>query len=35
MLQVDRENLTAEVIVGTERVLTLAELLPERWQERL
>jgi len=34
ILQVNRQNLNAEVIVGAERVLTLAELLPERWQER-
>ena len=33
ILQVDGGNLDAEVIVGPERVLPLADLLPERWQE--
>jgi cytidine deaminase len=31
MQQVDATNLQAEVIIGPERVLTLADLLPEPW----
>jgi cytidine deaminase len=31
--QIDRRNLKAQVILGSERTLLLEELLPERWQE--
>jgi cytidine deaminase len=33
LFQVDRGNLEAEIVLGRERIGTLAELLPERWQE--
>ncbi len=33
ILQVNGENLETEVIVAPGRVLALAELLPQRWQE--
>ncbi|MER7080580.1 Cytidine deaminase [Saccharopolyspora kobensis] len=31
MYQLDDRNLAARVVLGPERVLTLADLLPERW----
>jgi cytidine deaminase len=34
LFQIDRANLDAEVILGSERTVRLEELLPERWQER-
>ena len=33
LYQVDRENLKAEIILGLDKTITLAELLPERWQD--
>ncbi len=33
MYQADRENLNTEIILGNDKVITLKELLPERWQE--
>lgn len=31
--QIDRENLKTEIILDVDRSVSLAELLPERWQE--
>jgi cytidine deaminase len=33
LYQIDRRNLQAQVILGSERTLLLEELLPVRWQE--
>ena len=33
LYQIDRDNLATQIILGLERSVTLAELLPERWQE--
>jgi cytidine deaminase len=33
LYQIDRRNLKTQVILGSERILLLEELLPERWQE--
>ena len=35
LFQVDHGNLEAEIVLGRDRLATLAELLPERWQELL
>jgi len=33
LYQIDRSNLNAEVILSAEKVVSLKDLLPERWQE--
>jgi cytidine deaminase len=33
LFQIDRGNLETEIVLSGERMATLAELLPERWQE--
>ncbi|MDA3648014.1 hypothetical protein LZ318_22555 [Saccharopolyspora indica] len=34
LYQLDDRNLAARVVLGPERVVTLADLLPERWSDR-
>jgi cytidine deaminase len=33
LFQINRENLKAEVLLGPHKMVTLEQLLPERWQE--
>lgn len=33
LFQIDRGNLQAEIILGLDRIVTLQDLLPVRWQE--
>jgi len=33
LYQIDRSNLNAEVLLSAEKVVSLKDLLPERWQE--
>ena len=33
LYQIDRSNLNAEILLSAEKVVSLKDLLPERWQE--